>query len=380
MSLKKVAIVQRVLPHYRMAFFHGLREVLADKGIDLALYYGQEYPGTVPKTVDLNVDWAHRLNNRYYHPRGAELIWQPCLQKLQGVDLVIVEQANRLLINYFLLLSRLLSKQRRLAYWGHGRNMQADASKKVRESVKRFAANKVDWWFAYTQMSADAVISGGFPMEKITVVQNTIDAAALTLEVDALSAVQLDGLRAELGINASDKVCVFCGGMYADKKLDFLLEACEAIRARVPNFHVVLIGNGPEQDRIEMAATRWPWVHYIGAVYGPERVAYFKLGNALLMPGLVGLAIVDSFVTETPIFTTDLPLHSPEIAYLQNGVNGVMTEFSVEAYSDAVVAYLEDENAQKRLKQGCAASARLYTLDNMVSNFAAGVKSCLSGD
>jgi glycosyltransferase involved in cell wall biosynthesis len=119
-------------------------------------------------------------------------------------------------------------------------------------------------------------------------------------------------------------------------------------------------------------------LHYVGPIYGPDRAAYFKLGLAMLMPGLVGLAIVDSFVTQAPIFTTDLPLHSPEIAYLENGINGVMTDFTVEAYADAVAAYLEDGVAQEKLKRGCAESARLYTLENMVGNFAAGIKSCLA--
>lgn len=376
--MKKVAIIQRVLPHYRVAFFHGLREALVQEGIELELFYGQEYPGTVPKTVDLNVDWAHRLENHYSTLLGVELVWQPCLKPLRDADLVIMEQANRLLINYLLLFSRWINKRPKLAYWGHGRNMQADASRNWRESFKRLLTNSVDWWFAYTAMSAKTVISGGFPAEKITLVQNTIDATALNRAADALSAARLDGLRAELGIEASDKVGVFCGGMYADKKLDFLLEACEAIHARVPDFHVVLIGNGPEQGKVEAAAARWSWVHYVGPVYGPDRVTYFKLGSALLMPGLVGLAIVDSFVTETPIFTTDLPLHSPEVAYLQDGINGMMTDFSVKAYADAVAAYLEDGAAQEKLKRGCAESARLYTLENMVANFAAGIKNCLA--
>ena len=256
--------------------------------------------------------------------------------------------------------------------------MQAVSSHSCREALKRKLINSVDWWFAYTKMSAVSVMAGGFSQDHITVVQNAIDTTSLTQAAATVTAEQLDMLRTELGIQTTDHVCVFCGGMYADKKLDFLIEACAAIHARVPSFHVVLIGNGPEQDKVEAAAARWPWVHYVGPVYGPERVAYFKLGSALLMPGLVGLAIVDSFVTETPIFTTDLPLHSPEVAYLQDGINGMMTGFAVDAYANAVAAYLEDGAAQEKLKRGCAESAGMYTLDNMVANFAAGIKNCLA--
>jgi L-malate glycosyltransferase len=98
----------------------------------------------------------------------------------------------------------------------------------------------------------------------------------------------------------------------------------------------------------------------------------------LLMPGLVGLVIVDSFVTCLPMFTTDTPIHSPEIAYLIQGVNGVMTPYAVEAYSRAVAEYLKNEAMQVALREGCSRSATIYTLENMVDNFTQGIKKCLS--
>lgn len=375
-----VTIIQRMLPHYRIPFFVGLYNQLAQMGISMQLIYGQEYPNTVPETVNLDAAWAQCIHNRYIRLPGLELVWQPCLRQAFDMELLIVEQANRLLLNYVFLLTRAVRKAPRMAYWGHGRNMQSGTTSNSRESFKRLLANSVDWWFAYTTMSADTVASGGFPRERITVVQNAIDTTELARAADTVSVDQLDKLRTDLGICPTDRVCVFCGGMYGDKKLDFLLKACAAIRARVPDFHVIMIGGGPEQHKVEMAAANWPWLHYVGPVYGPERVSYFKLGRALLMPGLVGLAIVDSFVTQTPLFTTKNMIHSPEIAYLREGTNGVMTDFSVEAYADAVVAYLRSDSAQEKLRQGCAESARLYTLENMVENFAAGVKACLCAE
>ena len=97
-----------------------------------------------------------------------------------------------------------------------------------------------------------------------------------------------------------------------------------------------------------------------------------------LMPGLVGLSIVDSFVTGVPLFTTIGALHSPEIAYLRNGFNGVATENNVTAYSDAVVHYLRNPDSLALLQKGCDESASRYTLKNMVSNFVDGIVKCVS--
>ncbi|MGZ8248517.1 hypothetical protein, partial [Methylomagnum sp.] len=173
-SSRSVVIVQRVLPHYRVAFFDRLHERLRERAIHLHLVYGQEWPGTVPVTVDFPRDWATRINNRYIRFAGLNLVWQPCLSIVAASDLVIVEQANSLLLNYGLLAARQCGLQR-VAYWGHGQNFQAGGKNGFRETLKAALLTPVDWWFAYTELSAAIVKSKEFPVERISVVNNAID-------------------------------------------------------------------------------------------------------------------------------------------------------------------------------------------------------------
>jgi glycosyltransferase involved in cell wall biosynthesis len=302
--------------------------------------------------------------------------WQPALNLAIASDLVIVEQANRLIIIPILLALRKIFRFK-LAFWGHGKNYQSTAPHGLLERYKREYSNKADWWFAYTDLSAEVLRETGFPPEKITVVQNAVETNVLKAALAAVTPAQLNALKEELGLQ-SDRVCLYCGSMYPDKKLDFLLESCVTIRVRIPDFEMIFIGSGPDQHMVESAARQYPWIHYIGPKFGAERVPYFMLSKALLMPGLVGLVIVDSFVTCLPTFTTDIPIHSPEIAYLIQGVNGVMTPYAVEAYSRAVAEYLKNEAMQVALQEGCRRSATIYTLENMVGNFTQGIKKCLS--
>jgi glycosyltransferase involved in cell wall biosynthesis len=95
------------------------------------------------------------------------------------------------------------------------------------------------------------------------------------------------------------------------------------------------------------------------------------------MPGAVGLAVIDSFASGTPLLTTDIPLHGPEIAYLQNGINGVVAADDVDGFVGEAVRLLTDDVWRRRLAEGCAVSARRYTLDNMIGRFAEGVSGCL---
>lgn len=375
-KVTKVTIVQRILPHYRIAFFDALQRTLGADNIELSVVYGQAYPGTVPQTKRCNYAWGREIVNRYYNFAGQELVWQPCSHLLNGSDLIIVEQAGRLLLNYTLLFGW-AARGSKLAYWGHGRNMQARHSLVWREYIKRALITKVDWWFAYTSLSAKAIQSAGYPVSKISIVQNTIDTSALADSLSKCTEEQVHSIKAELGL-AGKNICLYCGGMYEFKNLDFLIRACALIKERIPDFEMIFVGNGPEQHRVEKAASCYPWMRYVGPKFGQSLVPYYRMSKALLIPGLVGLAVVDSFVAGVPLFTTNIRTHSPEIAYLENGKNGIIAPATEIAFADAVVTYLQgNQSQQEKLRDGCRESAELYTLPNMVTNFANGVRCCL---
>jgi L-malate glycosyltransferase len=374
--VSKVTIIQRILPHYRVPFFEALRCELARAGVELQLIYGQEYPGTVPSSELLKHPWTIRIENRYLNTPLGQVVWQGCLSHLEGSDLIVFEQANSLLLNYWLMRSRRRRKCR-LAFWGHGRNFQASSGYSLREGLKKWFINQVDWWFAYTESSAMTVRESGFPPGRITVVQNTIDTNELKSALAEVMQADLNDLRAHLGL-ANEHVALYCGGLYAGKQLDFLIAACQAIRQRISNFHMIFIGNGPEQGKIEQAAQEHGWIHYVGPKFGRDRAMYFRVSQALLMPGLVGLAIVDSFVAGTPLFTTDIRSHSPEISYLEHGINGMLTPFSIGHYANAVAEFFESEELQKRLREGCQRDARVYAFEHFVERFASGIVHCLA--
>lgn len=373
--MAKVVVVQRILPHYRVPFFRALVQTLAEDGHDVVVVYGQERAGTVPRSVVVSEPWAARIANRYIRAGRIDLVWQPCLARTHGAELVVVEQANRLLVNYALLARRKMAGPA-FAYWGHGRNFQTDRKSGLRERWKRWLLCGADWWFAYTEISKRVMAGAGVPEDRITVVNNTVDADELAEALHRLGPSDVEAARAALGIR-SRNVALYCGGMYPDKRLPFLVAACQEIRRRIPDFEMMIIGDGPDQYLIEDAARRHSWVHYLGGVYGADKAKYFAMARAFLMPGLVGLAIVDSFVAAVPMFTTDVPIHSPEIAYLLNGENGVMTRHDVSAYAEAVTVYFQSSSMQQRLMDGCKNSARDFGVGRMVERFADGVRQCL---
>ncbi len=307
-------------------------------------------------------------------PRLLGLVWhRHTLARALASDLVIAPQEIKYLVPLLaLVLSRLTHA--RFAFWGHGKNFQASNPNCLRERIKRYLSRRVDWWFAYNDLSARVVCETGFPWTRITSVVNSIDTSALTARRATLTEGEIRAAREELGIHTNN-VAIYTGGLYPVKRLPFLIRALECIRCEVPDFEFIIIGDGPERPWLDKAITSHPWIHVLGSKNDHTKVPYWALARILLMPGGVGLIILDSFALGVPMVTTDTHLHGPEIEYLRNGENGVLVECggSHQEYADAVIRLLRNPAEIRRLKTGAIASTGHYSIQNMAKNFANGV-------
>ena len=184
-------------------------------------------------------------------------------------------------------------------------------------------------------------------------------------------------IRAELGL-PEQNVCLYVGALSAPKRIGFLIEACSAVAQRIPDFTLVVAGDGPERHLVEGSLAFYPWLRYVGRTIGREKARLGAVSDVLLMPGAVGLVAVDSFALQTPIITTSWPFHGPEVDYLEDGVNARFSGDSVAEFAAAIEQVLGARDELARLKAACASAAVRYSLENMVTNFADGVVAALA--
>lgn len=374
---KKVAIVYKYIPQYRREFYTKLKQALAHENIELRVIYGQPGKEDSIKGDMVDLSWGIKIHNTVLHFFGKDIYWQPILSHIGDVDLVIVEQASKLLVNYLLLLLSILGIKR-MALWGHGKNFQVTQANHIGEWIKSKLSNRAHWFFAYTRQSADIVHNLGYSYDRITVVQNAIDTRKLRQLYDCITANEIDSFKNGLGLR-SNHIGLFAGAMYPEKELGFLLRACELIRLEIPDFEMLFIGSGVDACLVEKSAEQNDWIHYLGPRFDKEKVLCFAIADLFLMPGAVGLAILDCFALELPLVTSQRPDHGPEIDYLIDGVNGILVSDLLEPqkYADVVCDLLNDKNQRNKLIAGCKCSAENYTIEQMVSNFAEGVVQAL---
>lgn len=373
-----VTVVYKTLPRYRIPFFEQLRPYLAHHGVNFRLIYGDPPPEEREKGDTGHIAWGQPIRNRTLAFGTRRVYWQPCVNLLKDSDLVIVEQASKLLVNYVLFAKQFLGGPK-VALWGHGRNFQTNRVSPLAEGVKMRLSRHAHWCFAYNETSAEAFRRTGFPSDRITVVQNAIDTTSLSQKKATTTEEDLRTLRSQLGIRGNN-VAIFVGGLYAEKRVDFLMETAKLVRRRVPDFELLVLGGGPDQHIVMNAAQAAPWIRYVGPTFGHDKVKFFLLAKVMLLPGLVGLGIVDSFVFEVPLITCDISYHSPEIEYLVHGVNGLKCKVGTmpTEYAEAVASVLMNADLRARLQRGCRQAAQTYTVEAMVEKFGQGVLQALA--
>ncbi|GAB2886739.1 hypothetical protein GCM10027046_13810 [Uliginosibacterium flavum] len=355
---------------YRVPFFVGLASRLHKEGVGLEVAYGEPWAEEAKRGdhVDLPAPLGRRLPSRML---GGKLLWMPALKPVLKADAVIVEHANKHLLNYALMAAQGLGIKR-LAYWGHGRDRQADSAA-WGERFKQRSLHWADWWFAYTAGAAAYVAEQGFDPTRITTIGNAVDTRELREQVASVSESERSEAWRALGLEAAGPCVVYCGSLYENKRLDLMLPAMDAVQARLPGVKFIVIGGGPLAPAMQAYAETRPWVRYAGPKFGRDKAVLLSLASIWLNPGLVGLGILDAFSAGLPLVTTDLPVHSPEIEYLEHGVNGVMVRAEVSALVDELLGLLQSPVRLQLLREGALASAECYSIESMVESYAQGV-------
>ena len=375
-TMKRVVIIEAQVKRYRKPFYERLHSALCKEGIESRVIYSEPASSEAQKHDNCELPRDYGVKVKAYWIGKERLVFQPALREIAAADLIVIEQANKFILNHFLLPLSLL-KMKKVAFWGLGENLQADRSP-FSEWYKERTLDWVHWWFAYTEGTARYLQERGVSAAKITAVQNSVDTRGIQNCVKNLSSNAKTVLRAKLGITPYAPVGIFVGMLHKVKSIPFLIQAGVRICESIPEFQLIVVGGGPDEDDIKQGAANLPWVHFVGPQFGDRKAQLLAIADVFLLPGRAGLAVLDGFAAGLPLVATRLPIHGPEMEYLEEGHNGLMTAPHPQAYAQAVIKLLSNPRELQSLREGAAISAEKYSIEAMVEKFKQGIVQCLA--
>lgn len=330
-TMKKVAIVYHVFPHYRRPI---MERLLASRKVHFILYGDTRQPKYQPLKLWWPTDEKRfvRTKNRYLSLGYKKLGTMPVAMLFQPKLLALALRRDVSTIIYLadphspshwlsIMLARMAGK--RVVYWTHGMlTNEAGIKNMIRKAFWRLAHA----FLFYGHRARCFALARGFSSEDAHVVYNSLDfdsdraACASVSRDDCLSA------RRTLFANPERPILVCCSRLERHPRLDMLIEAAALLQNDGFPCNVLLIGDGAERAALEeLARSRGVSVYFEGACYDARRIALLlRSSDVTVSPGCIGLSAITSMTFGTPVITHDDPSEQgPEWESIVPGQNGM---------------------------------------------------------
>jgi L-malate glycosyltransferase len=259
------------------------------------------------------------------------------------------------------------NRRLKIVYTEHGRLSDAPPSWKrrlVNPWLSRFDGSIV----AVSHELRDYMIAARFPSERVEVVHNGVEPATVPSAADRRRA------RQQLGLDDRALVVATVARLDPVKDLMTLFEAFAQVRARVPSAKLLVIGDGPERDRLTARATELDLagaVHMTG--YRSDVRALLPAADVYTSSSIsegVSITILEAMAAGIPVVATAVG-GTPEV-FPQEGAGGILVPCrDPQRLASAIVSLALDQ--RQRGVMAAAGRRRLessFTIDRMVDDYA----------
>ncbi len=230
--------------------------------------------------------------------------------------------------------------------------------------LERLAARWSDRIVTLTDLGRDEHLSQGIgrPEQFVTIPSGV---PVRDLQARALSQAQA---RARLGLSPSAFVILGLGRLVPVKGFDLLVEALARVTPKVGDARVVIVGDGPERDRLLARAAELGVADRLvlaGAVLAPETLAiYFAAADVFAAPARnegMGRALVEAMALGLPVVGTAVG-GIPSV--IGDGVAGrVIAPEDVAGLAEALLDLANDPRFRSKLAEVARRRAHDFSTD-----------------
>jgi glycosyltransferase involved in cell wall biosynthesis len=302
----RVGLQQRVLPHYRQPFFDRLAQ---DCGGGLSVFAGQPRPDEAILTTE-------RLHHAQYWPArnihrfsGALFLCsQPNIVEWLNATQpgALILEANPRYLSNRRALTWMSNQGKPVLGWGLGASPPKGPLTPVRRMARWSYYRRFDAMIAYSSQGAEQFAAYGVPRQSIFVALNSVAPAPT---------------RAPNRPPILDRPTriLFVGRLQPRKRVDLLLQACQALEHPL---EIRIVGDGPAREEWSQLATEiLPQTEFTGAQTGTDLENHYRWADLFVLPGTGGLAVQEAMSYGLPVIVaqgdgTQRDLVNPDTGWL----------------------------------------------------------------
>ena len=340
---------QAALPKFRIPFY---TELAARPTIDLDIIYGTSDLPNVTPPPGLSATNAPTLRI----PGGFQWDREQRRRIKSRRYAVATCRWNTRILSLFPAIRLAKRRGMGVVLWGHGYSKDESHA---RAALRLKAARAADTVCFYTQETAERYLELGIPQSRVFVALNSLDQKPIQAARDACLA-QPDELQRFKQHNRLDRgpVVLFVSRLFEPNRTDRLLHAAISLRDQHPNLRAIVIGSGPDEQRLKSIAKELDptaeTITFTGAIYDEARLApWFCSATAFCYPQNIGLSILHAMGYALPIVTSDkIDTQNPEIAALKHNHNGMLYNHgSNDDLARTLHTLFTDQPLQRRLSK-----------------------------
>ncbi len=369
MKIRRVAILQRQIPHYRIPFFRSLGEV---KGVDLVVVHGDA--ARLGQT-----DLPFRTHYSPYYDvsvLGFNFWFQP---RVLGVvsayrsETVIAEGTFGILTN-LLVGFYCRMKGAKFVWWvcGWDRPGLTPLQCWMKEAYVRVALKSADSFITYSSKAREYVERMGARRRRVYIAFNSVDTHEI-FENRELYAREARGLRSSLKLDGK-KIILSVGRLLPEKRVDILIRAVCRVRKTLSDVALVIVGEGPARPELEELVRTLALENttFVGKQVDTVN-QYFAMADLFVLPGMGGLSINQAMAFGKPVICSEAD--GTELDLVEQGVNGyILKSGDTGGLAVALESLLTNEQRTKKMGiESYRIVKEKINLRNMVGKFVSAI-------
>lgn len=356
----RIAVIYTHFPHYRTAVFAALS---ASQNLTFDFYYDL---GGISSTIESGAF----VDNHYAMPvrqwRGLMWQWQAVTHVLTKPADGYIFLGNPHILSTWVASALARIRRKPVFFWTHGWLRRDSWAKRLTKGAFFRLASGL---LVYGERARDLGVLEGYPRERIHVVFNSLDYDAQRQAREAVLREE-DANSSESPDLGKKPYFLAVSRLIPEVGLDQAIEALARVSEPAA---LIVVGAGPERDRLERLAIDFGVdVRFVGAIYDESTLAKLFLNTkAVVSPGKVGLLAMHALAYGATVITHDnLDRQMPEVEALEPEVTGAFFRYGDKDDLARKMTWALGRTEEDRLRCRAAGIARLednYTPEAQVA-------------